>query len=598
MLEEEQLHLQLYLDRLAAHGATLSGGSNYLWRHAAAIDAATDPVLAFLSAVGLTFEQANLDFAGLYRDAFLAAGDPDTAAVLARVHHDEIRHVRLAIRWVQRLKRPDESSLQAYLRTVPFPLSPARAKGRHFDLIARRQAGLDDEFIQHVAQAQPYRRRGAGPRAGARSVWLLPNLGAEEDDRPLPKSARGFLRGLHGAWASLFPADCEPWLLPPGDVEALHAWQQALPVPSSLAALPVLQDMAHAARGALVPWLGSFGAAGSASELRLPLFGASPDVVQPLHHKAFAQEQAARLGLLPDCLRGAFAVISAEQCRDSVRAQATLMDHLSSLPSWLAAAETLEFVLKPALSTSGRGRFHGHVQRGVLKTAIPAATWQDLARRGGAIVEPWLHRCADYSVQLAIGRGAAAGDEPQVEVLGTTTQVLAPSGAIRGNRGVVGPDGSLRAGLTAVAPSDVASDGSVSDAASIEAALVNAALRIGQAAAARGYVGIAGIDAFVFRGPAGVPVLRPVVELNARFTTGTVALGLVRRVQQADRCPQGASAWAFLLKTPPKEALVAAADRVACISPLPRGPALLLAPSPQDLEGLCSSLDLRRSSCV
>ena len=604
VMEEEQAHLQLYLDRLAAHGATLSGGgSDYLWRHAAAIDAAVDPVLAFLSAVGLTFEQANLDFAGLYRDAFLAAGDTETAAVLDRVHHDEIRHVRLAVRWLSRLKAPEETPLAAYLRTVPFPLSPARAKGRRFDLRARRQAGLDDAFIQHVAQAQPYRRSPAGPRAAADSVWLLPNLGAEEDDGPLPKGARGFLRGLHGAWASLLPADCQPWLLPPGDMPALQAWQQALPVSSSLAALPPLASLAHAARGQLVAWLNTRGAERSAAELRLPLFGPSPQIVQPVHDKAFAQVQAQALGLLPDCLRGLIHTLPANTCRDAEAALHHLQQQVTTLPAWLVRApgQGIEFVLKPALSTSGRGRVHGHVRDGVLQAlgggAGATALFADLARRGGAVIEPWLSRLSDHSVQLAIlplPGAPGSADGAQVQILGTTTQVLSPSGQIRGNRGLVTCDDQIV--LSALpAPPDV-TEGAAPPwtLPAWEPSLRAAALRLGQAAAQRGYFGIAGIDAFVFVGPDGRPVLRPVVELNARFTTGTVALGLVRRAQQAGLAPPLPFAWAFLLKTPPPPALARASGRVRCISPLPRGPALLLAPTPGDLDPLCDGLDLPR----
>ncbi|HNN93280.1 MAG TPA: DUF455 family protein, partial [Pseudomonadota bacterium] len=340
VLEEEQAHLQLYLDRLTAHGVSLSSGlpgqpSDYLWRHTAAIAASPDPVLAFLSAVGLTFEQANLDFAGMYRDAFRAAGDVASAEVLAQVHHDEIRHVRLAVRWLARLKRPDESELAAYLRSVPFPLSPARAKGRRFDIQARRQAGLSDELIAHVAAAQPYRSAGASvPEQGAASpsasrppsrvgektpepwsgegsssrLWLLPNLGGEEDDRPLPKSARGFLRGLHGAWGSLFPSSLLPWLLPPGDAAALAAWQTALPGEPGRAAFSELEDLltAEATRAQpddpLLAWINTPGAERQAHELRRELRGPAPAIVTAVHHKGFAQVQAGALGLLPACL--------------------------------------------------------------------------------------------------------------------------------------------------------------------------------------------------------------------------------------------------------------------------------------------------------
>lgn len=630
VLEEEQEHLQLYLDRLTAHGVSLSSGlpgqaSDYLWRHTAAIAASPDPVLAFLSAVGLTFEQANLDFAGMYRDAFRAAGDVASAEVLAQVHHDEIRHVRLAVRWLARLKRPDESELAAYLRSVPFPLSPARAKGRRFDIQARRQAGLSDELIAHVAAAQPYRSVGASvPEQGAASpsasrrpsrvgentpepwsgegassrLWLLPNLGGEEDDRPLPKSARGFLRGLHGAWGTLFPSSLAPWLLPPGDAAALAAWQTALPGEPGRAAFPELEDLL--ATGATSPkeatspkpddpllaWINTPGAERQAHELRRELRGPSPSVVTAVHHKGFAQEQAGALGLLPACLAGTIAVLSADLCSDASAAERQVMQMICNWPDWLASSagaehsgeRRLHFVLKPALGTSGRGRVHGQV---LLKTdgtrtiASPLSTtaWVELSRRGGAILEPWLSRRGDYSVQLAIARPDGGRATPRVSWLATTTQVLTPSGQIRGNRGLLLENGDITL---------LADDPATADA--LSSALLRAALPIAEAAAARGYYGIAGIDAFTFVGPEGRPVLRPIVELNARFTTGTVAVGLLRRAQQAGLVPSGAGAWAFLLKAP-RGGL---SERIGCVSPCERGPALLWAQTAGDLDGVCT----------
>jgi len=155
VLEEEQRHLRLYLERLEAHGGGLGEGrlSGYFWRHVAGIRDG-GPV-AFLCAMGLTFEQANLDFAGIYRDAFRRAGDEESARATSEVRRDEIGHVRLAIEWLRRLKEPAERDFDAYRRAVPFPLSAARAKGRRFDVDARRQAGLDEEFIAAVRAARP-----------------------------------------------------------------------------------------------------------------------------------------------------------------------------------------------------------------------------------------------------------------------------------------------------------------------------------------------------------------------------------------------------------------------------------------------------------
>jgi len=53
---------------------------------------------------------------------------------------------------------------------------------------------------------------------------------------------------------------------------------------------------------------------------------------------------------------------------------------------------------------------------------------------------------------------------------------------------------------------------------------------VARAAHAQGYHGPCGVDAFAFRGPDG-PLLRPAVELNARFTLGTIVTGLLRRAR-------------------------------------------------------------------
>ena len=165
VLRDEQRHCRLYLARLAAHGSSLAEHplSDYFWKHARTIASAAHGPRAFVASVGLTFEQANLDFSGIYADAFRAAGDPESAAVCERVHADEIGHVRLALRALRSLAT-EADDLDAYRAAVPFPLGAARAKGRRFDAEARRRAGLSERFIAHVAEARPTRR---APRADA-----------------------------------------------------------------------------------------------------------------------------------------------------------------------------------------------------------------------------------------------------------------------------------------------------------------------------------------------------------------------------------------------------------------------------------------------
>lgn len=177
-LVDEQRHCRLYLERLIAHGGRFDSDdhSDYFWQQAPAIARSTAGPSAFLSAMGLTLEQANLDFTLTYRDGFAAAGDHESAAVCQLVHDEEIAHVALASRWLARLdsKTMDASTsasglsverteLDRYLETVPFPLGPARAKGKRFEKEPRERAGLSEALIEHVRRARSNTEKGRQP---------------------------------------------------------------------------------------------------------------------------------------------------------------------------------------------------------------------------------------------------------------------------------------------------------------------------------------------------------------------------------------------------------------------------------------------------
>jgi len=173
VLADEQRHCRLYLQRLHAHGACLADfapHSDYFWRHVPALDASPFGPAAFLAAMGLTLEQANLDFSLLYRDAFRDAGDEATARVCQRIHEEEQGHVALALRWLRILDPDAPDDVARYQRAVPFPLSAARAKARRFDVPARLRAGLSPELVEFVRRARSSqehrsaRTRSACPR--------------------------------------------------------------------------------------------------------------------------------------------------------------------------------------------------------------------------------------------------------------------------------------------------------------------------------------------------------------------------------------------------------------------------------------------------
>jgi len=161
ILADEQRHFELYAERLAAHGVTFGDHpvTGHFWNK---LDHMTSP-LGFACAMGLTFEAANLDFAGDYATAARACGDHATADALDQVHADEIRHVHFGWTWLRRFTA-DQDPWQAYLANIRPPLGPARARGARLDRDARRRAGFDEAFIDRLDTVPPTRPSG-GPRS-------------------------------------------------------------------------------------------------------------------------------------------------------------------------------------------------------------------------------------------------------------------------------------------------------------------------------------------------------------------------------------------------------------------------------------------------
>ena len=116
------------------------------------IETITTP-LQFVCMMGLTFENANLDFAQEYINAAKQAGDDETAKILEEVHKDEILHVRFGWHWLNLFKKNDETHWNAYNSNVNWPLGPSRARGAQFDKHARRKAGFSEDFINQLQDA-------------------------------------------------------------------------------------------------------------------------------------------------------------------------------------------------------------------------------------------------------------------------------------------------------------------------------------------------------------------------------------------------------------------------------------------------------------
>ncbi len=386
----------------------------------------------------------------------------------------------------------------------------------------------------------------------SRGPVLLPNLGAEEGPRHVADRSHPILRDVTSLWALLF-SDRATMV---GDLPI--AWPPALEPRSGAPAFPWVEDRA---RG--IAWLSTRSAWDELRELGAAPAMPTPAIVERVHDKAFALEVALERELVPSCLREHLEILDPLELRTGV-ATDRIADWIARLPPWVHGSWTI----KPRIGSSGRGRIGGRLAEpsaegpmdgaasGLPRT--PPRALARLGRRGGAILEPWLDRRVDLSTQLHIARSGV------VEILGTTRQLLSPAGVYLGSRGILGSDGACDSGSP------------------FDGALRSAALRLGAAAADAGFFGACGVDAFTFAGPGGEETLRPVVELNARFTMGTIALGLLQRAREAGLLDVP-SAWIFSLRAPTRPA-----EGVLRL-PLGDRAALLLAPTEAALDTALAS---------
>jgi hypothetical protein len=135
-----------------------------------------------------------------------------------------------------------------------------------------------------------------------------------------------------------------------------------------------------------------------------------------------------------------------------------------------------------------------------------------LAEQGHLVVEPWLDRVLDVSMQFDVAPDGSVRTHPWGRFL--TDARGRWHGAVIG-RSLEDADPALRRA-----------------AAGLNDTLGEVARRLGPRMAALGFAGPAGIDALVYRERDAPLRIKPLVELNPRATMGRVALGLDRRMRR------------------------------------------------------------------
>ncbi len=570
-LRDEQEHTRLYLARMKACGIAFGElpVSGYFWR---AVSGMTSPQ-DYIAGLSLTFEQANLDFAQHFAQGFATVGDADTAKLLDQIYRDEIAHVAYGLKWFRRWKQPGQSDWDAFCAQLKFPLSPQRAKGVSLNVEGRRAAGFDEMFIAELdVFAQSKGRTPSvfvfNPFAEARiaqgksftpvkhqaqlacDLAALPMFLCRQDDIVLveQRPAVEFLSGLKQAGFPLpefVEVGRDVLTAPPDDTNAERRAEDRRALPA----------LAKRKLGRLRPW--AWGP--DSVELLAPLFGnltgeartvedSFNERIAPLYSKTWSAEflrgflHASRLGAeeraVPAvCNRrvagGAHEQSSAE--REQPTATASRRHGFGALP--LCSLEEVGVAvssLPEALAAIAAIRAHGH-HRVVVKQAFGLAghnairlwepkllaaqqRWMESAFASGRqlVVEPWLERVVDFSVQLEM--------EPNgLKLIGYTGLINDAKGQFQANTAAPNFARSLPSTVLACFRERHDSPALLRRLfaelfAQLEAELMTA-----------GYRGPVGVDAFVYHDTEGRYRLKPIVEINPRYTMGRLTLELMQR---------------------------------------------------------------------
>ena len=528
-LKEEQEHTRLYLRRMAECGIHFGEipVSGYFWRSVAGMENPMD----YVAGLCLTFEQANLDYCRQFARGFEAAGDGATARLLERIYRDEIGHVAYGLKWFRRWKNPQESDWEAFCRQLKFPLSPQRAKGVTLDVEGRRAAGLDEAFINELSVYS--KSRGRTPTVFVFNPFVELRIARGRSFTPVKQQA-ALARDLANLPQFLCRQDDVVLVPKRPSLPFLSAIKQAgFPLPEFVELKGQGIDEAGSLRqrklGALRPW--AWGP--DAVELFQPLFA-------NVTGESFTPEQRfnekiARLHSKVWSAEFLKTVLSKHGDLPWLCGEDEAGETISTCESALAAVERIrgrghhKVVLKQAYGLSG----HAMIRLWEPRVLDKQRRWVEKALESGhpLIVEAWLERVLDFSVQL--------------EMTHDGLKLCGYSGLINDQRGQFQANWADSNAARRV-PGDLPSPflEQIGTPGKLYEFYRKVFVQLEADLGAAGYLGPLGIDAFIYRDAGSLFRLKPVVEINLRHTMGRLTLELMKHA-----CPGSVGVFRLVSRT-------------------------------------------------
>lgn len=507
-LKEEQIHTRIYMHRMKQCGIEFGELplSDYFWKSVSTME---DP-LDYVTRLSLTFEQANLDYSQEYGKIFAEVGDQATADILERIYRDEIQHVGFGLKWFRRWKASGKSDWEAFQERLDFPLSPSRAKGNIFNTEGRVAAGLGASFIEDLQIYQ--RSRGRTPIVR----WFNPDAEAyasQNSAAPIGNSNRTLQRDL--AFLPAYLSRKDDILIVPQSPsrEFLKRIQDlGFPLPELVSqpanSSAVRAPLINRKLGGVRPWAWTPDTIDFFSDI-FSNVTRPPEMsklwnseIRSLHSKLWAAEQAEALLNRRD--------------EDWIAPGDTLgkpianFEELERFRKELRQKGYSNIVCKAPYGTAGNGN------RCLLENESISETmskWleQLWARQNVILVEPWLQRVFDFSVHLDVS-------ENSVRLQAFTRLFNNARGQFKG---------VLSNGFGSIESESIARLLLSDDRGKprvyrwyeetflpwLQSALVHS-----------GYTGPLSIDAFVYRDSQNSLHLKPISEINPRYTMGRIGL--------------------------------------------------------------------------
>ena len=529
-LQDEQEHTRLYMQRMQSCGIALGDFpvSGYFWRCVAPMQHPID----YVAGLCLTFEQANLDFAGHYGNALGTVGDAGSAKLLEKIYRDEIGHVAYGLKWFRRWKTPGESDWDAFCRTLKFPLSPQRAKGFSLNVAGRKAAGLDENFI---SQLNVYSQsKGRTPSVYVFNAFAEGRIAEGKKFNPTKPQAQ-LVRDLENLPQFLCRQDDIVLVAQKPSVEFLSGIKQAgFPLPE-FGELKNVTALQLRKLGSLRPW--AWGP--DSFDLLKPIFASVTgekradenrfnEKIAPLYAKSWSADFLRKiLGSGKAALLCGQNVAAAQQRRPTnenwLCSENEVGEAVNSLAAALAAVAKIrarghhKIVVKESLGVAG-----SNALRLFEPEILPAQMrWLEnaFAHRRELVVEPWLERLADFSVQLEM---MPAG----LKLCGYTGLLNDARGQFIANFAEPHHHKRIPAKIISLfsEPKDISTRllefyGEIFAALEVELRRAD-------------FAGPIGIDAFIYRDAKGATKLKPIVEINPRYTMGRVLVELMRQTCQ------------------------------------------------------------------